>query len=93
MIVSRLTGASASIVSMDRAFVFQVQFPGGKLKLRFQAESRSEVESWSSTVNLVGRDLAGSMGVHAHHEVRHRTDSGRSSLDRISPSPPGTMPA
>ena len=74
MIVSRLTGASASIVSMDRAFVFQVQFPGGKLKLRFQAESRSEVESWSSTVNLVGRDLAGSMGVHAHHEVRHRTD-------------------
>lgn len=68
MIVSRLTGASASIVNMDRAFVFQVQFPGGKLKLRFQAESRSEMESWSSTVNEVGRDLAGAMGVHAHHE-------------------------
>ena len=85
MIVSRLTGASASIVNMDRAFVFQVQFPGGKLKLRFQAESRSEMESWSATVNEVGRDLAGAMGVHAHHEVSHRIDPA--SAGSSSPHP------
>ena len=88
MIVSRLTGASASIVNMDRAFVFQVQFPGGKLKLRFQAESRSEMESWSSTVNEVGRDLAGAMGVHAHHEVSHRIDPASAGSSSPHPATP-----